>query len=103
MRSLLHNVSADLRFVINFHSTGPAFIWPFNGRKDNDIEKRAPKVLPILLQISEQAVFPSGTLKGNSAETMNTIIGGDADDYITATYGIPSITSELGEDLSFVE
>ena len=48
-------------------------------------------------------MFPSGTIKGNSEETMHELIGGDADDYITATYGIPSITAELGDDLYFIE
>lgn len=28
----------DLSFVINMHSNGNAFIYPFNGRADNDIE-----------------------------------------------------------------
>ena len=30
-------------------------------------------------------------------------IGGDADDFITATYGIPSITAELGDGSEFIQ
>lgn len=41
--------------------------------------------------------FPAKTLFGNSKEVMNQKVHGDADDYILATYGIPSITAELGE------
>ena len=32
MKTFLESVKSDLRFVINFHSNGPAFIWAFNGR-----------------------------------------------------------------------
>lgn len=28
-------------------------------------------------------------------------VGGDADDYITGTFGIPSVTSEIGIDSQF--
>lgn len=48
IKNFVQSVSSELRFVINFHSWGPAFIWPFNGRFPNDIERRAPKVLPIM-------------------------------------------------------
>ena len=34
----------ELSFVINMHSNGNAFIYPFNGRNDNDIEKRRPGI-----------------------------------------------------------
>ena len=30
-------------------------------------------------------------------------VGGDADDFITATYKIPSVTSEIGYDNQFIE
>ena len=30
-------------------------------------------------------------------------IGGDADDFITATYGIPSVTAELGDGSEFLQ
>ena len=86
----------DVKFVINFHSNGNSFIWPFNGRNPNDIEKRAPGVLPIFKDIVANANFPPDLVSGNAYDTIQTKVGGDTDDYITATYGIPSVTSEIG-------
>ena len=37
----------ELDFVINAHSNGNAFIYPFNGVAVNDIEKRRPGILSI--------------------------------------------------------
>lgn len=37
----------SLKFVINCHTSGNEFIWPFNGREPNDIESRAPGYLTI--------------------------------------------------------
>lgn len=46
-RSFLQSKQGELAFVINVHSNGNAFIYPFNGRAENDIEKRRPGVLAI--------------------------------------------------------
>ena len=35
-------------------------------------------------------------MKGNSYEVIGDKMGGDADDYTLATFGIPSVTSEMG-------
>jgi len=35
-------------------------------------------------------------MKGNSYEVIGDRMGGDADDYMLATYGIPSVTAEMG-------
>jgi hypothetical protein len=48
IKGFLEQHEGEIKFVINFHSNGNSFVWPFNGRKDNDITKRAPGVLPIL-------------------------------------------------------
>jgi carboxypeptidase T len=93
----------DIKFVINFHSNGNSFIWPFNGRTPNDIEKRAPGVLPIMKDIVANANFPPDLVSGNSGETIQQKVGGDTDDYITATYGIPSVTSEIGYANQFID
>lgn len=50
-----------LSFVINMHSNGDAFIYPFNGRNENDIEKRRPGILEIYKKISNEAPFAKGT------------------------------------------
>jgi len=96
MRSFLDQKKDELKFVINFHSNGNSFIWPFNGRENNDIERRAPGVLAVFKDIVANAQFPKDVKTGNSFEVIRETVGGDADDYITATYGIPSVTSELG-------
>ena len=37
-RDFLTEHKDEIKFVLNIHSTGNAFIYPFNGRKNNDIE-----------------------------------------------------------------
>lgn len=86
----------EVKFVINFHSNGNSFMWPFNGRHPNDIEKRAPGVLAIVKEIAEKANFPPNLKTGNAYDVIEEKVGGDADDYITATFKIPSVTSEIG-------
>ena len=76
-KNFLTSRKDELAFVINMHSNGNAFIYPFNGRQKNDIEQRRPGILQIFTQISDKAPFPQGTLKGTSKETMGIAIGGD--------------------------
>ena len=40
---------------------------------------------------------------GNSAEVIFEQVGGDTDDYITETYKIPSVTSEIGDEEQFID
>ena len=51
-KSYLAANQKQLAFVINIHSNGNAFIYPFNGRQKNDIEERRPGILQIFSQIS---------------------------------------------------
>ena len=37
----------ELKFVINCHTSGNEFIWPYNGREHNDIDNRNPGYLAI--------------------------------------------------------
>ena len=37
MRGFIASIKSEVRFVVNFHSNGGAFIWPFNGRYPNDV------------------------------------------------------------------
>jgi hypothetical protein len=55
MQMFLELNSEKIKFVINFHSNGNTFIWPFNGRERNDIEKRAPGVLSVMKDIVANA------------------------------------------------
>lgn len=96
LRDFVANHKRELKFVINCHTSGNEFIWPYNGRNPNDIEKRSPGYLAIFQDISKNAPFPDSTMKGNSYEVIGDVMGGDCDDFIMSTYGIPSITSEMG-------
>lgn len=89
--------------MLNVHSNGNAFIYPFNGRQKNDIEERRPGILQIFNQISKEAPFPQGTMKGTSKETMGIAIGGDQDDWTLDALGIPSATAEVGFVGQFVD
>lgn len=66
MKNFLESKKGELSFVINFHSNGNSFMWPFNGRNPNDIETRAPGVLAVVKDITENANFPENLSKGNS-------------------------------------
>lgn len=96
MRDFVAKNKNELKFIINCHTSGNEFIWPFNGREPNDIEQRAPGYLAIFKDIANNARFPDGSMKGNSYEVIGDKMGGDADDYVLETFGIPSITSEMG-------
>ena len=86
----------DIKFIINCHTSGNQFVWPFNGRAPNDIDSRAPGYLAIFQDINKNAPFPTGVLSGNSHEVIGDEMGGDADDYMLATFGIPAVTAEMG-------
>lgn len=89
--------------MINFHSNGNSFVWPFNGKKVNDIQTKAPGVLPILKDIVANAQFPPDLKTGNAFEVMEDRVSGDADDWIVTTFGIPSVTSEIGYPSQFID
>lgn len=72
----------DIKFIINCHTSGNDFIWPFNGREHNDIEQRAPGMLAVFQDIAKNAPFPNGVMKGNSHDVIGDVMGGDADDYM---------------------
>ena len=102
LRDFISDHKDELKFVINFHTSGNDFIWPFNGRQSNDIDERAPGYLQIFQDITNHAHFPDGIKHGNSFEVMGDQMGGDADDYILDSFGIPSVTSELGADSQYI-
>ena len=93
----------EIRFVINFHSNGNSFIWPYNSKKVNDISKRNPQCLAVLQDVVNNAQFPPNVKTGNAFDAIKETVGGDADDWIMETYGIPSVTSEIGYENQFIE
>lgn len=70
LRDFMASKSGELKFVVNFHSNGNSFIWPFNGRNPNDINERAPGVLPIVQQIAQWAQFPPDLKSGSSSDVI---------------------------------
>jgi len=42
----------EIKFIINCHTSGNQFIWPYNGREPNDIETRSPGYLAIFKDIA---------------------------------------------------
>ena len=96
LRDFVASHKNELKFVINCHTSGNEFIWPYNGREPNDIEGRNPGYIAIFQDIAKNAPFPDGVLKGNSYEVIGDVMGGDCDDFIMSAYGIPSVTSEMG-------
>jgi hypothetical protein len=60
---------------------------------------RRPGTLEIFEEIGRDTHFPKNIrMNGNSFEIIGDAIGGDMDDWILETFGIPSVTSELGND-----
>ena len=96
MRDFVAAHKMELKFIINCHTSGNQFIWPYNAKDPNDIETRSPGYLALFQDIVKNAHLPDGTMTGNSYEVIGDTMGGDADDYIMSTYGIPSVTSEMG-------
>lgn len=92
----------ELAFVVNLHSYGNQFIYPFNGRAKNDIEERRPGILPIFEKIAKEAPFMPDTKKGNAKEVIGETVGGDQDDWTLGELGIPSVTAEIGSELQFI-
>jgi hypothetical protein len=66
LRDFIKSKKDEINFVINCHTSGNEFIWPFNGREPNDIETRAPGYLAIFQDIAENAPFPDGVMKRKS-------------------------------------
>lgn len=44
-KKFLEDHQDEIRFILNVHSNGNAFIWPFNGRREQDMETRRPGFL----------------------------------------------------------
>lgn len=101
LRSFIKDNKQSLKFVINIHTSGQEFIWPFNGRDPNDIDERTPGYLAMFQDIQSNALFPFNTKFGNSGQVIGEKMGGDADDYVMSKFGIPAVTAELGEDNSY--
>lgn len=67
LRDFIDAKQQDLRFVINLHSNGNSYIYPYNGRVENDIVTRNPGKLEIFQEIASEAKFPENNVhNGNS-------------------------------------
>jgi len=103
VRGFIKDNKDILKFIINMHTSGQEFIWPFNGRSPNDIDDRAPGYLAMFEDIRMRAQFPSRTLFGNAGAVIGEKMGGDADDYVLSKFGIPSVTAELGANDEYLD
>lgn len=98
MRNLLMKNQDTIKFVYNFHSYGPMWVWPYNGELKNELAESNPLAQQIFNEIWEEAKFPSSTLHGNAIQTVGYTANGEANDYIMKAFDIPSVTPELGND-----
>mmetsp|Transcript_16396 Transcript_16396/g.27778 ORF Transcript_16396/g.27778 Transcript_16396/m.27778 type:complete len:371 (+) Transcript_16396:236-1348(+) len=98
MRGLLYRLQKEIKFVYNFHSYGPMFIWPYNGEKTNTLHEENPDAEMIFNEIWHEAEFPSTTLSGNAIQTVGYLSNGEANDYIMKEFNIPSVSPELAND-----
>ena len=62
IRDFVQKEKMELKFVINCHTSGNQFIWPYNAKDPNDIETRSPGYLAIFKDIVKNAPFPDGTM-----------------------------------------
>ena len=62
MRDFVAAHKMELKFIINCHTSGNQFIWPYNAKDPNDIETRSPGYLAIFKDIVKNAPFPDGTM-----------------------------------------
>ena len=96
LRDFISANRGEIKFVINCHTSGNEFIWPYNAKEPNNINEQNPGYLAIFQDIKEHGHLPEGTMTGNSYEVIGDKMAGDADDYVMGTFGIPSVTSEMG-------
>ena len=101
MRDLLIKYQHDIKFVYNFHSFGPMYIWPYNGEIENELDVSNPEAKKIFNEIWDEAKFPTSTLHGNAIQTVGYLADGEANDYILKTFDIPSVSPELANDNIF--
>jgi hypothetical protein len=76
------NNKDELKFIVNCHTSGNDFVWPFNAKEPNDIKHRAPGYLTIFNDLAKNAPFPQGIKFGNSGQVMGEAMNGDCDDYM---------------------
>mmetsp|Transcript_31175 Transcript_31175/g.47704 ORF Transcript_31175/g.47704 Transcript_31175/m.47704 type:complete len:142 (+) Transcript_31175:1111-1536(+) len=61
LRDFLTSHKGQVKFVVNFHSYGNQWIYPYNGLAENNIAKRNPAALAIFQEIEQEATFPKGS------------------------------------------
>lgn len=102
VRDFLTAHKDEIKFVSNTHTFGNMWIYPFNGVERNDIQERNPTQFLAFEEILSGAQFPENNKNdGNSMDILGERIGGDMDDWVLQTLGIPSVTNELGNENQF--
>ena len=98
MRDMLTKYKDTIKFVYNFHSYGPMYVWPYNSEQSNELARTNPEAQLIFNEIWDHGKFPSSTLKGNAIKTVGYLASGEANDYIMHEFNIPSVSPELAND-----
>ena len=98
IRDLMYRYNDTIKFVYNYHSYGPMFVWPYNSELANELSKKNPLAQQILNEIWEDGDFPSTTIKGNAIKTVGYLANGEANDWILNEFGVPSVSPELAND-----
>lgn len=102
VRDFLTAHKEEIKFVSNTHSFGNMWIFPYNGQVHNNIQEKNPTQFMEFEEILDGAQFPDGNSNdGNSMDILGERIGGDMDDWVLATLGIPSVTNELGRESQY--
>ena len=70
LRDFIDDKQQNLKFVINLHSNGNSYIYPYNGRSDNDIVTRNPGKLEIFQEIAQEATFPENNVHNGNSKTI---------------------------------
>lgn len=102
VRDFLVSHKDEIKFVSNTHSFGNMWIYPYNGEVHNTVTEKNPTQFLVFEEIINGAQFPDNNKNdGNSMDILGERIGGDMDDWVLQTLGIPSVTNELGDEHQF--
>jgi len=70
IRDFLISHKDEVKFVYNFHAYGNMYLWPYNGKSPNNLDKKNPDVLKVFTEIWNESDYPMGTLHGNAFEAL---------------------------------
>lgn len=63
---MFYKYKDDFKFVYNFHSYNPMFVWPHT---DSELKLNHPEAYRIFNEIWDEGEFPAMTIGGNAKHT----------------------------------